>query len=79
MKRTSWIHTLLHLGCVALLLVQGYRIRQIQKVATADHAGMEQKLEGVRFFEDETKERLDSCYNVIYPGYLRKQAEVTKK
>jgi hypothetical protein len=79
MKRKTWIHTLLHLGCVALLLLQAHRIRQIQKVATADHTGMEQKLEGVRCFLGETKARLDSCYNVLYPGYLRKQAEVTKK
>jgi hypothetical protein len=28
MRLTSWIHSALHIGCVALLLLQGYRIQR---------------------------------------------------
>jgi hypothetical protein len=31
MKLKPWIHSALHIGCVALLLLQGHRIRQMQR------------------------------------------------
>ncbi len=34
MKLKPWIHSALHIGCVALLLLQGHRIQQIQKLET---------------------------------------------
>jgi hypothetical protein len=30
MKLESWIHTAVHIGCVALLVLQGHRILQLQ-------------------------------------------------
>ena len=30
MKWETWIHTALHIGCVALLVLQGHRILQLQ-------------------------------------------------
>jgi hypothetical protein len=30
MKLETWIHTALHIGCVALLVLQGHRILQLQ-------------------------------------------------
>jgi hypothetical protein len=30
MNRKTWIHTVLHLGCTTLLLLQGHRILQMQ-------------------------------------------------
>jgi hypothetical protein len=32
MKLKPWIHSALHIGCVALLLLQAHRIQQIQKL-----------------------------------------------
>jgi hypothetical protein len=58
MKLKPWIHSALHIGCVALLLLQGHRIQQIQKAATADHAGMEQRLSGVIDHADEARATL---------------------
>jgi hypothetical protein len=37
MKRKTWIHTALHIGCVALLVLQGHRILQLQKDWRDDH------------------------------------------
>jgi hypothetical protein len=31
MKLKLWIHSVLHIGCVTLLLLQGHRIQQVQK------------------------------------------------
>jgi hypothetical protein len=31
MKTKTWIHLLLHVGCVALLLLQGHRIQQLRE------------------------------------------------
>jgi hypothetical protein len=31
MKPKTWLHLLLHLGCVALLLLQGHRIQQLRQ------------------------------------------------
>ena len=33
MKRKSWAHSVLHIGCVLLLLLQGNRIRELRKEA----------------------------------------------
>jgi hypothetical protein len=30
MKLKPWIHSVLHVGCVALLLLQGHRIQQLR-------------------------------------------------
>jgi hypothetical protein len=79
MKLKGWMHTLLHAGCIALLLLQGYRIQSLRKSAAAEYTQKEQQLQARDFFAGETQARLDSCYNVLYPGYLRKKAEVTKK
>ena len=37
MKLESWIHTTLHIGCVALLVLQGHRILQLQTNWMEDH------------------------------------------
>jgi|HubBroStandDraft_4_1064222.scaffolds.fasta_scaffold1021214_1 hypothetical protein len=54
MKRKTWIHTLLHLGCIAVLLVQGYRIQQAQKTATF----MQWRLERLVSLKEEAKASL---------------------
>jgi|HubBroStandDraft_2_1064218.scaffolds.fasta_scaffold958486_1 hypothetical protein len=55
----KWLtHTALHIVCAVLLLLQAHRIQQIQTAATADHAGMEQRLEGVIGHADECRARL---------------------
>ena len=79
MKLKPWIHSALHIGCVALLLFQAHRIQQLRHMAVDDHAYEEFRLQSTIGFAGETEARLDSCLNVLYPGYLRKKAEVTKK
>jgi hypothetical protein len=63
----KWLaHTMLHIGCVVLLLLQAHRIQQLRNFATEDRLLAEKTLESVRFFAGETRARLDSCYNALY-------------
>jgi hypothetical protein len=38
MASRKWIHLVLHVGCVLLLLFQGYRIQQLQRLEAKQHA-----------------------------------------
>jgi hypothetical protein len=38
MKLKSWVHSTLHIGCVALLLWQGHRIQQLRAVVVQECA-----------------------------------------
>jgi hypothetical protein len=60
-KRKTWIHTVLHLGCVALLVLQGYRILQLQNDWREDHEHLRELV--VREANSAAQERMqqDDC------------------
>jgi hypothetical protein len=78
MKLKPWIHSALHIGCVALLLLQAHRIQRLRHMAVDDHAHEEFRLQSTIGFAGETAAQLETCLYVLNP-HLRNKAEVTKK
>jgi hypothetical protein len=69
MKLKWLIHTILHIGCVALLLLEGHRIQQLRRVVAEGQARDEEGKRAIVFFQDEHKanirqlhQRLINCY-----------------
>jgi hypothetical protein len=60
MKRT-WIHVVLYLGCVALLLLQGRRIQQLQQIVVEDHAREQKENDDARYAFGDLQINLDDC------------------
>jgi len=72
MRLRSLIHTALHVGCVALLLVQGYRIQQLRQLVADDQQRADsarkayaQQIEQTRFFVGELQADRDDCWRAI--------------
>jgi hypothetical protein len=68
MNRKTWIHTVLHLGCTTLLLLQGHRILQMQsQQATMQRALVERDtiLRGVDFFAGEDRANYYELVNTL--------------
>jgi hypothetical protein len=64
MKRT-WIHIVLYLGCVALLLLQGRRIQQLQQIVAEDHAREQMVIHYAKYYEGEQQAEFDNCIHAL--------------
>jgi hypothetical protein len=75
MKRT-WIHIVLYLGCVALLLLQGHRIQQLQQIVVEDHAREQMENYYAKYALGDMQTQFDNCIqalrNSLGPGNLKK-------
>jgi hypothetical protein len=75
MKRT-WVRIVLYLGCIALILLQGYRIHQLQQVVVEDHTREQIELYQAKYYAGDMQTQFDNCIralrNSLGPGNLKK-------